>query len=282
MKINYRPDIDGLRAIAVISVIFYHAEQSINNFKVLPGGFIGVDIFFVISGYLITSIILKELQQTKKFSFTNFYIRRIRRILPVFLIVFITTFPFVWLFFIPISFLDYVKSLFSSLFFISNYFFYFSGELYDAENSLLKPLMHTWSLSIEEQFYIIFPLLLLICFSYFKKHLIKIIFIILCISFFSMIFIFQKNESFAFFSFFARFWELMSGSLIAIISYNNKKTYRLSDNIYSFIGLILLCFSMFFFNNNTNFPYYSTLIPVTGTCLIIYFNNRENFIYKIL
>ena len=282
MKINYRPDIDGLRAIAVISVIFYHAEQSIKNFKVLPGGFVGVDIFFVISGYLITSIIFKELQLTKKFSFTNFYIRRIKRILPVFLVVFITTFPFIWLFFIPVSFIDYSKSLFSSLFFVSNYFFYFSGELYDAENSLLKPLMHTWSLSIEEQFYIIFPLLLLFCFYYFRKNLSKIFFLILCISFFSMIFIFQKNESFAFFSFFSRFWELMSGSLLAILSYNKKKKYKLSNNVYSFVGLIFLCFSIFFFNNDTNFPYYSTLIPVIGTCLIIYFNNKKNLIYKIL
>ena len=247
MKINYRPDIDGLRAIAVISVIFYHAEQSINNFKVLPGGFVGVDIFFVISGYLITSIILKELQQTKKFSFANFYIRRIKRILPVLLIVFITTFPLIWLFFIPVSFLDYSKSLFSSLLFLSNYFFYFSGELYDAENSLLKPLMHTWSLSIEEQFYLIFPLLLLICFYYFKKYLSKIFFLVLFISFFSMIFIFQKNESFAFFSFFSRFWELMSGSLIAVLSYNKKDKYKLSNNIYSLIGLIFLFFSIFFF-----------------------------------
>tara|TARA_B100000787_G_scaffold164130_1_gene146487 strand:- start:2098 stop:4119 length:2022 start_codon:yes stop_codon:yes gene_type:complete len=282
MKINYRPDIDGLRAIAVISVIFYHAEQSIKNFKILPGGFVGVDIFFVISGFLITSIILKELKETKKFSFVSFYIRRVKRIMPVFLLVFITTFPFIWLFFIPVSFVDYSKSLFSSLFFLSNYHFYFSGELYDAENSLLKPLMHTWSLSIEEQFYVVFPLLLFVCFTFLKNHLSKIIFFTICISFLFMIFIFQKNESLAFFSFFSRFWELMCGSLIAVLNYNKKETYGLSNNIYSLIGLIFLFFSVFFFNDNTNFPYYSTSIPVIGTSLIIYFNNKENLIYKIL
>ena len=158
MSINYRPDIDGLRAIAVISVIFYHADNSTNNFKILSGGFVGVDIFFVISGFLITSIILKELNSAGNFSFKNFYIRRIKRIIPVLLLVFVSTFLFIWLFFIPTSFIDFSKSLFSSLFFVSNHYFYLSGELYDAENSLLKPLMHTWSLSIEEQYYIIFPL----------------------------------------------------------------------------------------------------------------------------
>ena len=100
MSINYRPDIDGLRAIAVISVIFYHADNSINNFKILSGGFVGVDIFFVISGFLITSIILKELNSAGNFSFKNFYIRRIKRIIPVLLLVFVSTFLFIWLFFI--------------------------------------------------------------------------------------------------------------------------------------------------------------------------------------
>ena len=179
MSINYRPDIDGLRAIAVISVIFYHADNSINNFKILSGGFIGVDIFFVISGFLITSIILKELNTTGSFSFKNFYIRRIKRIIPVLLLVFVTTFPFIWLFFIPTSFIDFSKSLLSSLFFVSNHHFYLSGELYDAENSLLKPLMHTWSLSIEEQYYIVFPLILTIVFKFFKNKLLKIFLILL-------------------------------------------------------------------------------------------------------
>ena len=247
MKINYRPDIDGLRAIAVISVIFYHADQTINNFRILPGGFVGVDIFFVISGFLITSIILKELNETGTFSFLHFYERRCKRIIPVLLFVFITTFPFVWLYFIPSSFIDFAKSLFSSLFFFSNYFFYFSGELYDAENSLLKPLLHTWSLSIEEQFYIIFPLIFYISFKFLKSHLTKVFIFFLLTSVFIMIVTFDKNESLAFFSFFSRFWELIIGCLVAILSFKKKEINKTLSNIYSLIGLILIFYSIFFF-----------------------------------
>ena len=282
MKVNYRPDIDGLRAIAVISVIFYHADNSFNNLKILPGGFIGVDIFFVISGFLITSIILKELNETGTFSFKNFYLRRVKRIIPVLLLVFITTFPFVWLFFIPTSFLDFSKSLISSLFFLSNYHFYFSGELYDAESSLLKPLMHTWSLSIEEQYYIIFPLILTIVFKFFRKNLFKVFVLLFLISFVSMIFTFQKNESLAFFSFFARFWELILGGITAILYYKKKNSHKFNDSIYSFLGLLIIFYSIFFYNDSTKSPYISTLFPVFGTSLVIYFNNKSGFIYKIL
>ena len=246
MKISYRPDIDGLRAIAVISVIFYHADNSINNLKILSGGFVGVDIFFVISGFLITSIILKELNNTGSFSFKDFYKRRIKRIIPVLLLVFVTTFPFIWLFFIPSSFIDFSKSLFSSLFFVSNHHFYLSGELYDTENSLLKPLLHTWSLSIEEQYYIIFPLVFTVVFKFFKNHLLKVFVLLFLISFLSMIYIFQKNESLAFFSFFTRFWELLLGSITAILYTQKKKITNFHHNIYSILGLLMIIFSIFF------------------------------------
>jgi peptidoglycan/LPS O-acetylase OafA/YrhL len=282
MSITYRPDIDGLRAIAVISVIFYHADNSLKNFKILPGGFIGVDIFFVISGFLITSIILKELNNTGKFSFKNFYIRRIKRIIPVLLLVFFSTFPFVWLFFIPTSYIDFVKSLLSSLSFVSNHYFYLSGELYDAESSLLKPLMHTWSLSIEEQYYIIFPLILTVVFKFFKNKLLKIFLILFSISFLSMIYFFQKNESFVFFSFFTRFWELLLGSIVAILFTNKRGIQKISHNFYSIVGLLMVMYSIFFFNDATEFPYIPTLLPVLGTSIIIYFNNENNLVYRIL
>jgi peptidoglycan/LPS O-acetylase OafA/YrhL len=282
MNINYRPDIDGLRAIAVISVIFYHADNSIKNFKILSGGFVGVDIFFVISGFLITSIILKELNSTGNFSFKNFYIRRIKRIIPVLLLVFFVTFPFIWLFFIPSSFIDFSKSLFSSLFFMSNHHFYLSGELYDAENSLLKPLMHTWSLSIEEQYYIIFPLILTIVFKFFKNKLLKVFLILFSISLISMIYIFQKNESLAFFSFFTRFWELLLGSIVAILYTRKKKIQKTNHNFYSILGLLMIVFSIFFYNDLTKSPHISTLLPVLGASLIIYFNNENGYVYKIL
>ena len=160
MKLTYRPEIDGLRAIAVGVVILYHAKITILGHKPFQGGFIGVDIFFVISGYLITSIILKELVITGSFSFKHFYERRIRRILPVLLFVMLASLPFAWMYLVPSSFIDFSKSILYSLGFSSNFYFHYSGQQYGAESGLLKPFLHTWSLSVEWQFYIIYPLVL--------------------------------------------------------------------------------------------------------------------------
>src|SRR6056300_1477190 len=172
MKLTYRPEIDGLRAIAVCAVILYHSKITILGYQIFKGGFIGVDIFFVISGYLITSIILKELVTTGSFSFKNFYERRVRRILPALLFVMLVSLPFACMYLFSGSFIDFSKSILYSLGFSSNFYFYFSGQQYGAENGLLKPFLHTWSLSVEEQFYILFPVLLLITFKYFRKYLI--------------------------------------------------------------------------------------------------------------
>ena len=124
MKLAYRPEIDGLRAIAVLSVIFYHAEFIFFGKNFFQGGFIGVDFFFVISGYLITSLILKELNLTGNFSFKNFYERRARRILPVLIFVMLVSIPFAWKYLLPSSMIDYAKSLLYSLGFTSNFYFY--------------------------------------------------------------------------------------------------------------------------------------------------------------
>ena len=125
MKINYRPEIDGLRAIAVVAVIFYHAQFSIFDQNFFKGGFIGVDVFFVISGYLITSIILKELIITGSFSFKKFYERRVRRIIPALLFVMLFTLPFAWIYLLPSTYVDFSKSILYSLGFSSNFFFHF-------------------------------------------------------------------------------------------------------------------------------------------------------------
>ena len=130
MRIKYRPEIDGLRAIAVGAVIIYHAKLSIFGFKLFSGGFIGVDIFFVISGYLITTIILKELVTTGSFSFKYFYERRIRRILPALLFVMLVSLPFAWMYLLPSSFIDFSKSILYSLGFSSNFYFHYSGQIY--------------------------------------------------------------------------------------------------------------------------------------------------------
>ena len=128
MKTIYRPEIDGLRAIAVVAVIFYHAQITIFGYQLFKGGFIGVDIFFVISGYLITSIILKELVSTGSFSFKYFYERRIRRILPALLFVMLVSLPFAKMYLLPVSLIDFSKSILYSLGFSSNFYFWYSAE----------------------------------------------------------------------------------------------------------------------------------------------------------
>ena len=156
----YRKDIDGLRAIAVYAVIFFHFKiDFFNGFK-FNGGFVGVDVFFVISGFLISSIIFSEVQK-KNFSIKNFYNRRARRILPIFLLVGFLSSIFSFNLFLPGDLLEFSQSLMSSIFFSSNFFFWQNTGFYFAENEL-KPLIHTWSLSVEEQFYIIFPIFILI------------------------------------------------------------------------------------------------------------------------
>jgi len=142
--------------------------------------------------------------------------------------------------------------------------------------------MHTWSLSIEEQYYIIFPLILTILFKFFKNKLLKVFLILFSISLVSMIYIFQKNESLAFFSFFTRFWELLLGSIVSILYTHKKKIQKTNHDFYSILGLLMIVFSIFFYNDSTKSPYIPTLLPVLGTSLIIYFNNENGYVYKIL
>ena len=170
MKINYRPEIDGLRAISVLAVIFYHADFSLFGHALFQGGFIGVDIFFVISGYLITSLILKEINHTNQFSFKNFYERRIRRILPVLLAIIIISSIVSYFILMPYSLIDYGKSILSVILFSSNIYFWITGSKYGAESEFTKPMLHTWSLSIEEEFYILFPIFFIILIKFYKKR----------------------------------------------------------------------------------------------------------------
>ena len=215
MKINYRPEIDGLRAIAVGAVILYHAQITILGHQPFKGGFIGVDIFFVISGYLITSIILKELVTTGSFSFKHFYERRIRRIIPVLLFVILVSLPIAWKILLPSSFMDFSKSILYSLGFNSNFYFHYSGQIYGATDGLLKPFLHTWSLSVEEQYYILFPIVLLITFKFFRKFLIHTLVLGLIISLGLAEWTSRNHPSISFYFLHTRMWELLAGSILA-------------------------------------------------------------------
>ena len=161
---KYRREIDGLRALAVVPVILFHA-----GFETFSGGFVGVDVFFVISGYLITTIILSELEQGK-FSIGNFYERRTRRVIPMLFLVMLCCIPFAWFWLLPGDMIDFSQSLVAVSFFVSNILFWRESGYFDTAAEL-KPLLHTWSLAVEEQFYIIFPLFLIMFWRLGKRNI---------------------------------------------------------------------------------------------------------------
>lgn len=292
MKISYRPEIDGLRAIAVICVILYHTKINIFGKNYFNGGFIGVDIFFVISGYLITSLILKELITTGSFSLIEFYKRRVRRILPPLLIVILLSFPFGWLYLLPIHFEDFTKSILSSLGFISNFYFHYADQQYGVENGLLKPFLHTWSLSVEEQFYFLFPIFLLMLYLYSKKNIVAVFFLLLFLSILFCIWGSNGHRSLIFYMLPSRGWELISGSILAYfeIIKNKRSNNNYLKNILPLIGLILIfCFIIFFKENadeyliiNSFKSFFFTLSPIVGVCLVIWYTEKNSFIYYIL
>ena len=160
MKLNYRPEIDGLRAIAVTAVVLFHSELSIFGEKIFKGGFIGVDIFFVISGYLISGIILKELHLSNYFQYKNFIEKRARRLLPALFIFILISIPLTFFNLSQTYYNEFIDSVYSAISFVSNFYFYYNSEYFDTPYNL-KPLLHTWSLSIEIQFYLILPFLII-------------------------------------------------------------------------------------------------------------------------
>ena len=280
MKINYRPEIDGLRAIAVLSVILYHSQTNIFNHQFFRGGFVGVDIFFVISGYLITSIILKELIATKTFSFKNFYERRIRRILPALLFMMLITLPLAWIFMLPYQLKEYGYGLISISLFSSNILFWKKIN-YFSDSSDLNPLIHTWSLSIEEQFYFLFPIAFLIFWKIGKKILILSIILLIILSLFLTAPVWKISDTASFYLLPTRAWELAMGSMCAFyprkISSSHKK-----NSINSFIGFVMILICIFFFDENFPHPSFYTLLPTVGSALIIIFANQKTAIGILL
>src|SRR6056300_196296 len=284
MKLTYRPEIDGLRAIAVGAVIFYHAQIAILGHQPFKGGFIGVDIFFVISGYLITSIILKELVTTGSFSFKHFYERRIRRILPALLFVMLVSLPFAWMYLLPSSFIDFSKSILYSLGFSSNFYFWYSGQQYGAGSGLSKPFLHTWSLSVEEQFYILFPIVLLMTFKYFRKYLIYILILGFVLSLGLADWGSRNHPSASFYFLHTRMWELIVGSILAYFEITNghRSKNKILNSILPGIGLFLIILTIIFFKLHFIHPSLYSLPAIVGTCLIIWFSNKDEIITKIL
>ena len=282
-KLTYRAEIDGLRAIAVISVILYHAKILILGKDWFEGGFIGVDIFFVISGYLITRIILCELYEKGSFSFLKFYERRARRILPVLFLVIFVSIPFGWQKLLPSDFVEYAKSILASVFFGSNFFFYFNTTEYGADSSLLKPFLHTWSLGVEEQFYLVFPIFALISFKYLKSHFWVVLVALSLLSLQFAEFMELRNSDLNFYLPFSRFWELAIGSVLALYELSDEdKKDSFWIKLLPTVGLYLIAYSVLFFNGKTPHPSFHTIIPILGVALIISFSSKDELVGKIL
>ncbi len=263
----YRKEIDGLRALAVIPVILYHA-----GYEWISGGYIGVDVFFVISGYLITSIIIKE-QDAGTFSLAHFYERRIRRILPALFFVLLLTLPFAWFWLLPHELKDFGKSLAAVVLFASNILFWKESDYFAADAELI-PLLHTWSLAVEEQFYIFFPIMMIVFWALGKRWLVAIFSIIGLLSLGLTEWGWRHFAEANFFLISTRAWELMIGSLVAFYLYSNKNHLQSTGVINqaaSTIGLLLILYAIFFFNSDTPFPSLYALAPTIGTALIILF-----------
>jgi peptidoglycan/LPS O-acetylase OafA/YrhL len=262
---QYRPEIDGLRAIAVLPVLFFHA--AIPGFA---GGFVGVDVFFVISGYLITSVIAKDVE-LGRFSFARFYERRIRRIFPALFAVVMFTVLAGGVLLAPKDFAAFGKSLIAMTFFLSNTFFKGQGGVGGYFSGTPNPqvLLHTWSLSVEEQFYLFFPTALILLARFAKKGAVKYLSVAVVTSFVINIWATRFSPGTAFYDLVPRAWELLLGSLLALKAVPPLAGRALRE-IAGIMGIGLIALSISVLSKDTAFPGYSALFPCVGAFLIIY------------
>lgn len=281
-KSKYKSGVDALRALSVILVLFYHAKLEAPIFNIFnSNGFVGVDIFFVISGYLITRILVEEYYLSNNISFSNFYLRRAKRLFPALFLMLIIVLITGFILLNSVDLVNLSKSSISSLFYISNIFFYLDNIAYGTESSFLKPLLHTWSLSIEEQFYLLFPLFLFFFFKIFKK--IKIlIFCLVFICFLLVIFstfLAYKAPVFNFFNTISRSFELLSGAIFFLCEkkFNISKINKSIRKILFYFSLVFILLTIFFYNSNFH-PSILTFILCffTGLYLVLY--NKEYFV----
>lgn len=280
-SIKYRPDIDGLRAVAVISVMLSHI-----GFAMFSGGYVGVDVFFVISGYLITSIIYNEII-LGKFKFSNFYERRARRILPALYFITLLSFFPAWFLLVPQDFVDFAETVIGTVFFSSNVVLWLQTGYFD-QAAELKPLLHTWSLAVEEQYYVFFPILLLAAYKIKKFNILTFIIFLLVQSFLLSNWAAFYKPSANYYLLPTRAWELLIGSTVALLAHpqyevlNEKIQNNMLSKAAPLTGLLLIIVPIFWFDKTTPFPSFWALFPTLGTAFIILFSQPTSITYRLL
>ena len=257
-SLEYRPAIDGLRALAVLSVFIFHL-----NHNWLPGGFVGVDVFFVISGYLITSIIYKECQKDS-FSLRKFYQRRIARIFPAFFVVALATLAGAYFIYSPQDLASAGANIAAAALSVANMKFMVQGNYFQISPDA-QPFLHYWSLSVEEQFYIFFPLLLLLLFKYARKHLVLALGVLCAGSFLAAVVMTHLKPVWAFYLLPTRAWELLAGCLLAVITDHAKPAPEARwPKLLSVFSLGLIALSFLLVHEGNHFPGYWAMLPVVG------------------
>ncbi|MGP6089415.1 acyltransferase family protein [Antarctobacter jejuensis] len=272
-SIAYRGDIDGLRAIAVLAVVLYHFGLP------LSGGFVGVDVFFVISGFLIGGILWREYDATGRISLKNFYIRRFRRLAPAFFTMLAVTAVFGWLILLPFEYREFGKAVIASTVYLSNILFYRQAGYFDTASED-KPLLHTWSLAVEEQFYIFLPLVLILL-ARWRWGVIAALVVVWGASLVACVLITPVSPTASFYLFPFRAWELLSGVLLAIWGHEKRYNWRGSPAMSS-LGLIMVGASIWFIPAGPMFPGILAIPPVLGTVLLLASGAGANTVNRLL
>jgi peptidoglycan/LPS O-acetylase OafA/YrhL len=273
---KYRPEIDGLRAFALLPVILFHA-----GFEWFSGGFVGVDVFFVISGYLIATIIISEMTEGK-FSLINFYERRARRILPALFFVMAACLPFAWLWLVPNDLKDFGQSLAAVSIFSSNILFWLESGYFETATEL-KPLLHTWSLAVEEQYYILFPIFLMFFWKLGVRWVLILLSIVFLISLGISHWASSNSPSANFYLLPTRGWELLVGVFAAFyLNYNTHFKSHILNQALSLLGFGMIVYSIMAFDKKTPLPSLYTLIPTIGTGLLILSAVPKTLIHNLL
>lgn len=261
---HYRADIDGLRAVAVLAVVLNHLSSSL-----VPGGFVGVDVFFVISGYLITRIISREIKEGR-FSFTHFYERRARRIFPALFAMLAGTLAAGYWLLLPSDYLHALRAALATLGFASNILLWHQQSSYfDATDSKLDPLLHTWSLAVEEQFYLLFPIFLLICHRYWRQRMVWVLLGCALVSLAGAELVVKGNRNAVYFLSPFRAWELLAGSLLAYGALPAIGSRWLREAL-SAVGLAAILLACGLYRDATVFPGFTAMVPVLGAAAVIH------------